>query len=284
MTQQEFFNISSDVESGNHQTPQPKYITWNRIFQVTGVLCALGGIITFGLLQPWSVKNDPEVTTTTVPTITTTTTVPTITTTTTLVNTTTTTTPDANVYCPTIFPNNTMAESWEYQQGICHISKCKNQTGVESWHISINTCIPKSCTGNYSYQFLQCVMLSPPPPLPPSPPPPLPPLLPPPLPSSPPPGLPPPSPPVIKEYLHINNVNPFLISNVNTQNVCEELCDYYEDCIGYSYMYNTATSLNCRLNNDTKYLSYSHAYTYVSKVDVFDIVNNIILSYHTFSA
>lgn len=277
MTQQEFFNISSDVESGNQQTPQPKYITWNRIFQVTGVLCALGGIITFGLLQPWSVKNDPEVTTTTVPTITTTTT---------LVNT-TTTIPDANVYCPTIFPNNTMAESWEYQQGICHISKCKNQTGVESWHISINTCIPKSCTGNYSYQFLQCVMLSPPPVPPPLPdsPPPLPdspppvPLLPPPVPD-----LPPPSPPVIKEYAHINIVNPFFLSKVNKQEVCEDLCDYYKDCIGYSYSYNTDTSLNCRLNNDTKHLSYNYAYTYVSKVDVYQRVNDIILSEHTFSA
>ena len=271
MTQQEFFNISSDVESGNNQiSPQPKYITWNRIFQVTGALCALGGIITFGLLQPWSVKNTPEITTTTLPN--------TSTTTTSLVSSTTSTIPDPNIYCPTIFSNDTMAESWEYQQGICHISKCKNKTGVESWHISINTCIPKSCTENYSYQFLNCIMLSPPPHPPPSPPPS------PPLPSSPPPGLPPPSPPVIKEYLHINNINPFLISRVNAQKVCEKLCDYYEDCIGYSYMYDTSTSLNCRLNNDTKYLSYSYAYTYVSKVDVHDKVNNIILSYHTYSA
>ena len=274
MTQQEFFNISSDIESGTQ--PKQKYITWNRIFQITAAVCTLGGIITFGLLQPWSVNNDSEVTTTILAN--------TSTTTTTLVNTTTTTIPDANVYCPTILPNNTMAESWEYQQGICHISKCKNQTGVESWHISINTCIPKSCTGNYSYQFLHCVMLSPPPvppPLPDSPPPV--PLLPPPPPSSPP-ELPPPSPPVIKEYAHINIVNPFFLSKVNKQEVCEDLCDYYKDCIGYSYSYNTDTSLNCRLNNDTKHLSYNYAYTYVSKVDVYQRVNDIILSEHTFSA
>ena len=276
MTQREFFNIYSDIESGTQ--PKQKYITWNRIFQITAAVCALGGIITFGLLQPWSVKNDPEVTTTTLAN-----------------NSTTTTIPDANVYCPSIFPNNTMAESWEYQQGICHISKCKNQTGVESWHISINTCIPKSCTGNYSYQFLDCVMLSPPPvppPLPDSPPPvppPLPdspppvPLLPPPPPSYPP-ELPPPSPPVIKEYAHINIVNPFFLSKVNKQEVCEDLCDYYKDCIGYSYSYNTDTSLNCRLNNDTKHLSYNYAYTYVSKVDVYQRVNDIILREHTFSA
>ena len=272
-----------------NQDPSPTFFQRNKkiIAAMLATLLMSGttiGLVTY-LTRPKS-TSEPVVTTTTTTTttepivitttttepivITTTTTEPIVTTTTeattttTELTTTTTTTLAPDVYCPSIFPNNTMAKEWKYSNGICIISKCNNRTGVESWNISINSCIPKTCTENYTFHMLTCIQNSPPPP-------PLPPYAPP--------------PPSITEYMGIINREPFFLSYVSSPSLCDDLCNFYKQCIGYSIYYNMEVKIHqCRLNNNTKYLDYRYSFKYISRNNIDDIIHEVRHPPATFSA
>ena len=263
-----------DEEQPYQAYETPKNNNAKNVFIALGALSLVATATTLGVVQPWRNNNN-----------------------------------QVSILC-----NSSDVSKWKIEDGRCKAITCVDKVGVESWNLSNYTCAP-ICNKNYTLVENICkytpsppISPSPPPPVSPSPPPPVSPRPPPPVsPSPPPPVSPSPSPPISpsppppispsppppispspsppispspppldyrKEYHNIISYYPFLSTYTSTIDICKTLCDVYTQCIGFSY--HLFNKFECRLNNDTRYLDYSHNYKYITKVNITEEVNTIL--------